>query len=726
SCVKETGGGRGAKRTDPRERREQEQSRRARALWLVTLLGLLVLAGRLAWMQGVEAERWRTMSEGQVFREVQTPAPRGEILDRNGTVLATSRGVWAALLAYTQKPPSEASIRLLASILQLDPAAIEKAIQQQRSARGIPYQPIRLKLGLTAREWTLLREYQDQLPGVQVDIEPVRVYPGAPDDPLVGGTLAANVLGYVRQDPNQDPREAPRLVGGAGLERSMNAYLEGKPGIDLVEVDAAGRPIQVFSSTPPVQGDTLVLTLDAHVQEVAQRALAEEVQKLNQAPPPSGCDGIRSDCYPQRAAAVVLDVRTGAVLAMASYPTFDPNVWARVASKMADPGRSPEAQQIEQWLNDKTGQILTDHARLTPRSPGSTFKPVTGMAALASGVASADTWVYDPGYLRYGSFFGKNWSYPAAGGWMNMVQALARSDNVFFWTLAEHLRWQDLANMAYQFGMGVPSGLRELDTAQGTMTTPSTFAQAHPGEIWTQGQVLNAAIGQGVSQFTTLEMAQMAAIIANGGTRYRPYVVSEIRTPDGRLVKKAQPEVLGRVAAPAADFQVIREGMLAVNSYNPGFHGTSPVGLAYSTFGGFPQKSLATIGRRIEVAGKTGTAQVARGVPDGWYIGFAPYDKPEIAVAVWVEHGNGGAVAAAPVAEQIFEAYFGMDKAAALQAQDQAGAAARPAVAPSAAAAGAQPSHGALASGETGTQPATSSPSQAGPEPPGGTPPGNP
>ncbi|MDI3299139.1 MAG: penicillin-binding transpeptidase domain-containing protein [Bacillota bacterium] len=610
--------GRGASRTDPKERREQEQARRARALWLLTLAALFALAGRLAWMQGVEAERWRSMSQAQVFREVQTPAPRGEIVDRNGTVLATSRGVWAALLAYTQEPPSPASIRLLASILQLDPAAIEKAIQQQRSARGIPYQPIRLKLGLTAREWTLLREYQDQLPGVQVAIEPVRVYPGAPGDPLVGGTLAANVLGYVQPDPHQDPREAPRLVGFSGLEQSMNQYLQGRPGIDLVQVDAAGRPIQVFSSTAPVQGDTLVLTLDAHVQEVAQRALAQEVQKLNQAPPPSGCDGIRADCYPQRAAAVVLDVRTGAIVAMASYPTFDPNVWARVASRMADTESSPDAKQIEAWLHDKNG-ILTDHSRQTPRSPGSTFKPVTAMAALASGVVTPNTLVYDPGYLRYGSFFGKNWTYPAAGGWMNMVQALARSDNVYFWTLAERLRWQDLAEMAHQFGMGVPSGLRELQTKTGTVTTPATLAKFQPGQPWTQGQVLNAAIGQGVSQFTTLEMAQMAAIIANGGIRYRPYVVSEIRTPDGHLVRKTEPQVLGRVDAPASDFQVVREGMLAVNSYNPNFRGTSPVGLAYSTFGNFPQKSAARSGHgRLPARdGTAGPARRAAGGRDG-------------------------------------------------------------------------------------------------------------
>jgi penicillin-binding protein 2 len=501
-----------------------------------------------------------------------------------------------------------------------------------------------LALDLDPRAHTLLEEYRDELGGVVVEAEPVRYYPGLPDFPDLGGRLMAHVLGQVRKADR-----GPGLVGTSGIERAFQEDLEGEPGIRQVEVDPLGRPYRVLREKMPRPGNDLVLTLDAFLQAVAERALLqrmEELRRLRSKDCPQGCPA-------DFGAAVVLRVDTGEVLVLASVPAFDPNLFATRAH--ARPGSAVHRAFLVEWqkLKSDPAQPLYNHATQTTAPPGSTFKLVTAASALRSRAASPQEVIFCPGKRYFGGIEFGDW---AVHGPVNMVRALLRSCNVYFYEMGLRVGIGRLEEMAREFGLGEKTGLEAyqgLDEEPGWVAGPATKEKLHPEEPrWNPGDVLSAAIGQGDNRFTPLQMAVLAAAVANGGKVLRPYVVKEVRDPRGNVLRRFGPEVRKEVRLNPREWQVLRQGMEGV---------MEPGGTAAHVFADFPALTSRVLGREIHLAGKTGTAQAGkRDIPWGWFVGYAPADKPEIAVAVMVRRGGGGSLAAGPVARAIFDAYFGV------------------------------------------------------------------
>ncbi len=482
----------------------------------------------------------------------------------------------------------------------------------------------------------------------------------------MGTRLASHVLGQVRKADR-----GTSLVGQAGLEAAYNGnpddaatddelLLQGRDGLRQVEVDAQGRPTRVLEEQPPVPGNNLVLTLDARLQAVAEQALLQRMEELRRLRTPECPQG----CRAEYGAAVALDVRTGEVLVLASVPSYDPNRFA--VRTYALPGTA----EYEEWRRDweawqrDPGKPLLNHATLDAAPPGSTFKPVTAVAALESGVTTPEEEVSCPGIYVYDGHPFRDWR---PHGRVNLEEALGRSCDVYFYEMGARLAIERLVATAREFGLGAKTGLEDRDglgELAGWIAGPEAKRLLMPREPWFPSERLSAAIGQAQNQFTPLQMAVMTATIANGGVRYRPYVVKAITAPDGRVLKEFGPEVAGRVSASPATLEAVRRGLLSVNQLNPGWSGTDSVaGTSYHVFGDFPARSREALGREIRVAGKTGSAEGLKGEePWGWYVAFAPYERPEIAVAVMVRHGGGGSLAAAPVARSILEAYFGLDR----------------------------------------------------------------
>lgn len=644
----------------------EQVERRAWVMFLLAAAVTLVLGGRLAFLQIVQGGKWEDLARGQRIRMVTTPAPRGRILDRHGVVLATNKPTFAAYLVYTGKPLSDATVERLSRILKMDPEKIREAATKLRPALGRPYEPVPLKL-LTEEEQVLLEEYRAELPGVVVEVQPNREYPGLPEDfPAVGPNLAAHVLGYVRKADR-----GPSTVGEYGIESSYNGDpqaddpaargLQGRDGLRQVEVDAQGRPVRVLQQQAPVPGNDVVLTLDARVQAAAEQALLERMaflRKLRSRECPQGCRA-------EYGAAVALDVRTGEILALASVPGFDPNGFA--TRVYAQPG----SEDYDRWLADweawrkDPGKPLLNHATLDAAPPGSTFKPVSALAALEAGVTTPEERVACPGVFVYGGIAFGDWR---PHGSTNLEQALGRSCNVYFYNMALRMKIDDLTRMAGAFGLGRKTGLEARDglgELAGWVAGPEAKRALMPQEPWFPSERLSAVIGQAQHQYTPLQMAVMTAAFANGGTRYRPFVVKRVTAPDGTVIREFAPEKEGRAEVSPRNLELVRRGMLAVNQFNPGWRGAdSQWGTGSGVFGDFPARSREILGREIRVAGKTGTAEAAvRGEePYGWYIAFAPYDQPEIAVAVMVRHGGGGSLAAAPVARAMLDEYFGLNR----------------------------------------------------------------
>jgi len=663
---------------------EEELRRRMRRrnLFIALLVTwTLVLIGRLYYLQVIMGDELSEYASGQRLRKVYVPAARGQILDRRGEVLATNRPAYSAYLVYTKESLSAEARQLLSSILGISEEDIQAA-EEQLKVRPVPEIPVRLKAELTQEEITALAEYRDRLPGVIVEPQPLREYPHGP--------LAAHVLGYVSQG------DRPwRLMGMAGIEKTYDGELvlpggrrvRGLAGVDgqrLVEVDARGRPRTDRAdlvllgpdaekySVPPQPGNNVVLTIDARVQRAAEEALARRIQELRR---------LRSGpcpCPARNGAAVAIDVRSGAIIAMASYPAFDPNVYAQLTFvERNDPRRERLVAEVKKYqerpvvMGKPAAGPLLNIAIQSAQPPGSTFKPITGLAAMVRGVLPGR--VSCSGGFRLGSTVFKDWQ---AHGATDFTKAIGRSCNVYFYQAGLNAGIDAIASVARQFGLGEPTGLRDLAGEQpGMLSTPETFQAQRPRDRWTLGQVAISAIGQGINKFTPLQMAVYTATLANGGTRYRPYLVQKITDPQGRVLWEAKPEPLGTVDLPTQFLERTRRAMVTVTRRNGAWYGT-----AAGVFADAPYVA----------GGKTGTAQVSNAEREnhGWFIAFAPAgpgEEPEIAVAVLIHNGGGGALAAAPVARAILDAYFAgryglpadpEDAAAAAEAEASRGAAA--------------------------------------------------
>lgn len=585
-----------------------KKQRRVRSRIAIGFLvfAFFVIIARLAYLQLVKGEQYVAYAQQQRIRIVETVAARGDILAADGTVLATTRPVHTASLVYTGRPLPESARSLLKRILGVTDDDLDQAEAQVRNQK---FRRAHLHVDLTPTQLTLLEEYRNELPGVLVESYPVREYPN--------GSLASHLLGYLRQDVEWD------LVGRKGLEKTFDDFLRGSSGKQLVEVDADGRPVNILEEIDPVKGDTIITTIDTSLQAATERALREQMEALRE-DPRDPCP-----CPAGAASAVVLDVNSGAILALASLPDFDPNPYAvQPLLRRGSPGR----MEVDRLLRDSVGHEF-NRALQSRYPPGSVFKVITAIAGLESGFGNRI--IYCGGSLTYG---GRVYRDISAHGRTDLIKGLARSCNVYFWTVGLDIGTAKMGATASKLGLDGLSGLTDLDDE-----VPSAFPF--------QSDPLNTAIGQGEHLYTPLNFAATISTIANGGTRWRPFLVREAVSADGNIRYRYDPEPIEQVALDPQHLALLKQGMHGVTSCRDDWCGT-----AYGSFSDAPYR----------VAGKTGTVERS-GLPSShnyaWFAAFAPVDEPEIAVVVVVEEGGGGSRGAAPVARRIFDHYFGLDDA---------------------------------------------------------------
>lgn len=596
-----------------REVAESKQRIIAMSFAVAAMFFLLLL--RLWHLQILNAEDFAAMSENNRLRFVPVAASRGAILDRNNTVLVRNQPSFSLAVIPQEVLDKEALITQLAALLKLD---AEEMRQRWDKAKGkAKYFPIVIASDISRDQLEIVEENRLRLPGVEIEMKPVREY--------ASGQLAAHLLGYIGEiseaEIDKKGYEEYNLgdyIGKNGIERSWESVLHGSDGGRQFEVNARGRVLRTISETYPTVGNSVVLTIDAAVQKQAEKAFGD-----------------------QAGAAVALDVSTGEVLAFVSNPSFDPSLFS---------GRLPR-DVWQSYLDDKR-HPLENKALAGQYPPGSTFKIITALAGLEDGTINDSTSTQCNGKYELGTSTFKCWN-KRGHGTVNLKKSLRESCDVYYYQLGEKLGVDRIAEVAAKFKIGEPLGIGLNNEKSGLMPTVA-WKQKRFGKRWFHGETLPVAIGQGYVLMTPIQLASMIATVANDGTVYRPYLVKKIVDADGKMLQEFKPEVLNRTGISAQSFRLVKQGLFSVVN-DPG--GTGSMARLYD----------------VQVAGKTGTSQVVKmrdsrlGTPyqfrdHALFVAFAPYDKPEIAVAVVVEHGEHGGSAAGPIAGRILRAYFDSKK----------------------------------------------------------------
>jgi penicillin-binding protein 2 len=598
--------------TDKRHVRENEQlKKRAFRLTIAACIFFFLLLTRLWYLQVIESDRLKELSENNRLRFVPVAASRGTILDRNGSVMVDNTPSFSVAVIPQDVKDKEVLIGTLARYLDLDRSEL---LDRWEKGKGrAKYYPIVLASGITRDQLEFLEENRLRLPGLEIEVKPVREYPE--------GLMAAHLLGYLGEVSEDELAETGfkeynpgDYVGKSGIERGLEKYLHGADGGKQIEVDARGRFLRTLNEAPPAPGNGIVLTIDKNVQKSAEEAFGDKA-----------------------GAAVVMAVDSGEILAFTSSPGFDPALFA---------GRMP-SDKWNAYLNDKR-HPLENKALKGQYPPGSTFKIITALAGLEDGLIDANTTVECKGSYTVGTSTFKCWD-KHGHGQVNLKKALRESCDVYFYQLAERLGVDRIARAAREFGLGAPMGVG-LGNEKGGLIPTAEWKLKRFGKKWYHGETLPVGIGQGYVLTTPIQLASMIATVANEGTVYRPHFVKRIVDPDGKVLKEFLPEVLKRVVGKPGSFKLVKEGLLAVVNEPRGTGGAARL-------------------YEVRVAGKTGTSQVVKQrdskgrVPyefrdHALFVAFAPYENPEIAVAVVIEHGEHGGAAAAPIAGRILRAYF--------------------------------------------------------------------
>lgn len=595
----------------PRYIKHEEPGRRLSGLTIAALAGFFIILTRLLYLQVIESDNLRSMSESNRLRFVPVAASRGAILDRNGRLLVSNTPSFSVAVIQQEVKDKEGLISDLASYLGADRA--ELTARWEKGKRRAQYYPIIMASGISRDQMEFLEENRIRLPGIDIEMKPIREYPN--------GELAAHLLGYLAEISEQDLQEETFLkynpgdyIGKSGIERSWEQFLHGADGGRQLEVDARGRYLRTISESSPKPGNSIVLTIDMELQERAEHAFGDKA-----------------------GAAVLLDVNSGEILAFVSAPGFNPALFTR---------RLP-AEKWREYLDDKR-HPLENKALKGQYPPGSTFKIITALAGLQAGVIDENTTVNCNGSYAVGADTFKCWD-KRGHGRVNLKRAIKESCDVYFYQLGEKIGVDRIAATAREFGLGKPMGVG-LENEKGGLVPTAEWKEKKYRKKWYRGETLPVSIGQGYLSATPIQLASMIATVANGGIVYRPHLIRRIVDPDGKALKEFNPETLHRANIPAGFYRPVKEGLLAVVNERGGTGGMARL---YD----------------VRVAGKTGTSQVVkmrgkRGtVPYQYrdhalFVAFAPFEKPEVAVAVVVEHGEHGGSAAAPIAGRILRAYF--------------------------------------------------------------------
>ncbi|MDX2251550.1 MAG: penicillin-binding protein 2 [Nitrospira sp.] len=572
-------------------------------LLVVALLGL-----RLWHLQVREGPYYRDLSENNRTRQVLLEPARGLIYDRHGVLLANNVPSFSLYVTLEEVKDRELLIGQLSELLGLDPALIRKKL----TAKGGKLLPRKVKDRMTLRDAVLIESHRLELPGVMVQVESQRNYPG--------GIIAAHLLGYVGE-VSAEQLEKPEfsglhqgsVVGQYGVEKSFDRHVRGQAGQKHVEVDAHGNEKQEVVVEQPQAGNDLYLTIDVRLQKVAEDLLG-----------------------PEYGAIVALDPTNGDILAMASRPGFDPNVLSRELTP-------------KQWVEivQDEGRPLNNRASQGQYPPGSTFKVPMAVAALETKTMAPSSTVSCNGGYQFGNRIYHDWKASGHGA-VALHEALVHSCDVYFYTVGQRMGIDTMAEYGKEFGLGQSTGVELPSERTGIM--PSTaWKEKAKNAPWLPGETISAAIGQGYVTVTPLQMASLIGTVANNGVNYRPRLVRAVmdRTIGNLQELPAVPR--GKIKAKPETFRLVKEALAEVVTKGTATRAKS---------------SLVTIG------GKTGTAQVAalrtgpeENIPKkfrdhAWFVAFAPVESPTIAVAVLAEHMGHGGAAAAPLAKELIETYI--------------------------------------------------------------------
>jgi penicillin-binding protein 2 len=588
-------------------------------LGAVVVVAIATVLLRLWSLQILDGPHYRALANDHGVLDVRVHPPRGEILDRNGKVLVDNRTVMTLQLRPSDLPSDRGARRRelskLGDLLGLSQREIRQRVRATPQYAGYP---VVLKQGLDRQLLFYLLENKETFPGVSVERTYVRKYPD--------GTLAAHLLGLVGQiSPRQLKQPKYRglhpgdIIGQAGVEYRYDKFLRGTAGSQRIQVDALGRPRGTLGNRPAQAGDNLRLTLDSGLQEVGESALRAR-----------GLPG----------AFVAMNVHSGAVLGMGSYPTYDPTFYTQ-----------PHTKQQYDAFGNRPGDPLVDRADQGGYPTGSAFKPITATAALEDGLITPSTIFDDTGSLDIGGLVVHN-AGGAANGPIDMSTALKVSSDVYFFDLGLHAsasgKGGQIQDWAHKYGLGQSPDIDIPNASAGLIPTPAwrnRVYRSHDNPYidrpWNQGDNVNLAVGQGDVMVTPLQLARAYAALANGGTLVTPHLGGRIVGVNGKTVERIKPAPTRHLGISEETRNVILGGLERA--------AMEPGGTSYPVMGGFP----------FAVAGKTGTAERGTGQEDqSWYSVVAPYNNPQIVVTVTVEHGGFGVESAAPIARSILEHYF--------------------------------------------------------------------
>lgn len=576
---------------------------RVKALGIMVVIVIAILLARVGYLQVMEGEYYAHLADGNRIRIIPSMAPRGTFFDRNGELLVTNRPGFTVSLLPLTAPISEDVVSRLSQLLKVPVEDIHKKIKAHSG-----FDPIRIKQDVTPDIVSIIEEQKKLYSGVVIEVQPIRNY--------ILKQEAAHTFGYVSEisDEELEKRKdegykSGDIVGKFGLEKIYDKEIRGVNGGEQVEVDVTGKPVQVLGIKEPVPGADLYLTIDKNLQTAAEKAVDDQLALI----------------HANAAAAVVMNPQTGEVLALVSRPAFDPNLFAHGIS-------------TKDWnaINNNPYHPMDNKAITGEYPPGSTFKIVTGTAALADGRVSPEEKIFDSGH---------HWIIPKGNadgealGWLNFTEAMAHSDNVYFYEMGNRLGIDALERYSRMFGLGKATGI-DLPYESDGLVANRAYKKKVYEDDWYLSETFDAAIGQGFNLVTPLQAAMVMGEIAANGKRYRPHLVNRIVSQDGKVIKEFKPELLSELDVSPYVIQLVQKGLHEVTTY----------GTAARSFRGFP----------VEIAGKTGTAENPHGRDHGWFVGYGPFSYPTVVVAVVVEQGGYGAASAVPIGRKIMEAAFGL------------------------------------------------------------------
>lgn len=661
---------------------------------LVYIVGIVLLA-QLFNLQIVHGEEYRETSNTKLTRESVLKADRGSIKDSSGTMLASVDAQYSIVL-YKTKVNNETLNTTILKLLNIlstngdsyvdnflidvnpyrfkleeeesqkkwkkannidEDATAEEAfnyfknkydiasdnVEDIRKILAIRYEisykgysstkSIEIASNISRQSLEQIKERNAEFSGVEVVETPVRAYPLK--------TTASHILGRIGRiesselEGNEDIYNQNDIIGKSGIEYVFEKYLKGTDGVKQIDMNVDGTITDEYVSKEAVSGSDVILTIDSKLQAVTEQALADNINKIAN-------HGFSQENNPADAgAAVVLNVKTGEVIAMASYPDYDPSAFVN----------GIDTNTWNYYINGDT-KPLENKAISAMYSPGSTYKMVTALAGLETGTITPKTKINDTGVFRKYNSSWKCWN-RHGHGYLNVSQAIEHSCNYFFYDLGDRLGIDNLAKYSYYLGLGHKTGIELKGEIDGVLASNEIAKQEN--RVWNPGETISAAIGQSYNTFTPLQMAKYVAMIANRGKNLDVTIVKSIINPDGSEVSRdeyesyvneklgLQQENVEEMNFKEENIEAILEGMRGVTSESGG--------TAYSTFRNF----------NIEVGGKTGSAQTGvQGKTNAWFVGFAPFDDPEIAIVVFVRNGGHGSYTA-EVARDIIAQYFGMN-----------------------------------------------------------------